>query len=367
MAAAEMERGPMSAFILLAQATTLPPPPAPQANHPVSAFSVLLVIAIVLGSVTMIALSARRFRRRPAEISTEALRQPASDIAESVAAMVETEPSLADAPDANPIDPNLLSRLRRVTDSNPVERRKLGHRKPGGAPDVLAEHGDLLGTGGDELESDLTPPYPEPIPIRRRSASKWPDEPVIAHGSKAGGTSGSWSAGRGAAVSGLTNEELSQLETPRFVARAAQPLPRLKPEAKLPKSPAMPDPDELLLSELSSTVRELLFCANSGNLLHGFSLYSDPFLFRTMDDSGLDEDRFQEMFSNRPAKPVAEWARLAEVRDLERFGPDLVAATVVYAPRANGPRMPTERFRFLKDHDSQNWLIDDIAPLETAN
>ena len=129
----------------------------------------------------------------------------------------------------------------------------------------------------------------------------------------------------------------------------------------------MPDPDELLLSELSSTVRELLFCANSGNLLHGFSLYSDPFLFRTMDDSGLDEDRFQEMFSNRPAKPVAEWARLAEVRDLERFGPDLVAATVVYAPRAKGPRMPTERFRFLKDHESQNWLIDDIAPLEAAN
>jgi hypothetical protein len=358
-----MERGPMSAFVLLAQASTLPPPPEPQANHPVSALSVLLVIAIVLGSVTMIALSARRFRRRPAESPVEASPLSAPEVIEPTAAAVDTKPRVSDT---EPVDPNMLARLRRVTGANPVERRKLGHRKPGAAPDSSAGNGDAPTTTGDELESDQTPPYPEPIPIRRRAASKWPDEPVIANGSNAGGPGAVWTAGRSASMPGLTSEERSQLESPRFVARAAPPFPRLKPEAKLPKVPASPNPDELLLSELSSTVRELLFCANSGDLLHGFALYSDPFLFRTMDDSGLNEEQFREAFAERPAKPVAEWVRLAEVRDLERLAPDLVAATVVYSTRAGGRGMPAERFRFVKDHDNQNWLIDDIAPLEPA-
>lgn len=125
-----------------------------------------------------------------------------------------------------------------------------------------------------------------------------------------------------------------------------------------------PDPMETLKEELGSVVRELLFCANVGELLHGFALYSDAFLFRTMDDTGLNEEEFREAFRAQPAKPVREWTRLVEIRDIERHADNMATANAIYAlePRTRIPR--GEHYRFVKDSDAGVWLIDDIQPLD---
>jgi hypothetical protein len=161
---------------------------------------------------------------------------------------------------------------------------------------------------------------------------------------------------------GLTDEELRALESPRAEPRAAI-------NGKMRSWPAtrgtVPREEDLALAnELSAVVRELLFCANSGQLLHGFALYSDAFLFRTMDDSGLNEDEFKAAHQSVPAKPIRDWTRLAELRDIERHADNVVAATVVYTQPAGVAEVPRERFRFLKHEETGAWMIDDIGPID---
>jgi hypothetical protein len=361
----------MSLFILLAQATALPPPPAPKSASSVSPLSIVLVVVIVLGSVAMIALSSRRFRRRPADVAEAAAQDRAAEPAPNNEEPIATvEPEIIE-----PVaDPNLLARLRRVTGHQAAERRKLGNRK---STAEVAVAGAFVHETSAPVES-LPPPdeqaaletepaadvYPEPIPIRRRSLQRWQDEPVIAPAPLSSGPARSRASATGAALSGLTSEEVFQLEAPRPTARAAQPLPRLKPDATLSKLGIRPSVDDALLAELSATVRELLYSANIGELLHGFALYSDPFLFRTMDDTGLSEDEFRDAFEQLPAKPIGEWTRLADFRDLDRLTPELVEATVVYQTPVDEPRAEPERFRFLKNPDGGGWLIDDIRPAD---
>jgi hypothetical protein len=350
----------MNISLSLAQATALPPPPSPQANHPVSAFSVVLVILIVLGSVAMIALSSRRLKR---PFQKSGVEPPATAPAES-----EKD---VDAPiDEERADPDLLARLRRVTAAPRVERRRLGNRKPSGpswvvpqadwsdypeasVPTALAD--DVV-VAEPEIESP--PPLPEPIPIRRsvaRTESRGATSSFSSHW--AGG-------GQAGTIPGLTEDEIRELETPRNVrgSRGARREP-----SNLRTHPAKylaPDPIDILKDELGSVVRELLFCANVGELLHGFALYSDAFLFRTMDDSGLSEEEFRDAFRAQPAKPVREWTRLAEMRDIERHADTMVTANAIYArePKSRAPR--GEHYRFVKNEDTGAWMIDDIQPLE---
>jgi len=353
--------------LALAQAATLPPPPAPKSANSVSPLSIVLVVVIVLGSVAMIALSSRRIKRRPTS-KGEAL---PSNLAPDASA--ETDQPVFQA--GRPVDPNLLARLRRVTGSQAAERRRLGNRKSKGEADVVVSENPAPAwlvepsrPSAEPVEDDgdeATPAgvYPEPIPIRRRAAQRWQDEPVIAPGTLSSSSARSWAAS-GAALQGLTNDEVSQLEAPRQTARRVPPAPRLKPDVIPPKSEARSSAGELLAAELSATVRELLFCANVGEVLHGFALYSDAFLFRTMDDTGMSEDEFRVAFASQPAKPVGEWTRLLDLRNVDRLTPDLVEATILYASPAGEDATKPERFRFIRNPEGQGWLVDDIRSLE---
>lgn len=247
-----------------------------------------------------------------------------------------------------------------------MERRRLGDRRPKNAADVEAEAASSADPGEPITPHEPTGPapailsaaeeqrLPEPIPIHRRSNK--------AIAMESGNRSRSWpGSSPKAAIPGLSEEELRVLEPSRAATRAGNgggarrwtATPRLAAHGL----------DLALADELSAVVRELLFCANSGQLLHGFALYSDSFLFRTMDDSGLSEEEFKAAHQHVAAKPIRDWTRLAELREIERHADNVATATVVYAPSTGAADSPREKFRFLKNEETGVWMIDDIEPM----
>jgi hypothetical protein len=109
---------------------------------------------------------------------------------------------------------------------------------------------------------------------------------------------------------------------------------------------------------ITATVQELLFCANVGELLHGFALYTDRYLFQFMDESHMSEDDFREAYSDIPAKDPSEWIRIDEVSDFVRLDDDRIRVRVRYIDGAEVDG--TERFILRLDPRLERWLIDDI-------
>jgi len=122
--------------------------------------------------------------------------------------------------------------------------------------------------------------------------------------------------------------------------------------------------DTPTLAALHQVVRELINCANSGQLLHGFSLYSDPFLFRFMDGSRMTEDEFRETFGSVGARPRDEWEHLDRLYDVARLPDGRIEATTCYVDGAGKPSNGIERYRFVLVDGA--WQIDDIAPVEAT-
>ncbi len=123
--------------------------------------------------------------------------------------------------------------------------------------------------------------------------------------------------------------------------------------------PAEPAPDQAVEGALTATVRELLFCANVGEYLHGFALYSDRHLFRFMDETGLTVDEFRAAFEGAEPKEADNWTRLSHLGDVRRLEDGRVTALVTYldGERPGG----SERYTFEFGAARVLWLIDDIA------
>lgn len=304
----------------------------------------------------MVSLSSRRFKRRSNE-------KPAEP---TIAAGLSPAPNSKTRDVAEQLDPTLLSRLHRVTES-PVERRRLGDRKartpsemaaePASAePDEIVADIEPTGPAPAAVLAEDEPDLPAPIPIHRRSSRANASDAASSRG-------GAWSgSSHRVAIPGLTEDEVRVLEASRSGPRGA--INGQMRSWSTSRGSISLDNDLALANELSAVVRELLFCANSGQLLHGFALYSDAFLFRTMDDSGLNEDEFKAAHQQVSAKPIRDWTRLADLRDIDRHADNVVTATVVYGPAASGAVAPRERFRFMKNDESGAWMIDDIEPID---
>lgn len=114
--------------------------------------------------------------------------------------------------------------------------------------------------------------------------------------------------------------------------------------------------------DVTATVQELLFCANVGEFLHGFALYTDRFLFKFMDQSGLNEDEFRERFSSVEPKDPAEWTRVDSIREFRRLEDGRISAHVRYVD--GGTLNGIERYVFKRDPITNRWLIDDIAAVD---
>ena len=145
---------------------------------------------------------------------------------------------------------------------------------------------------------------------------------------------------------------------------AAGPQPRSKVVPFIPRQTAVASvPDEVVdaavVAAITATVRELLFCANVGEYLHGFALYTDRYLFRFMDETGMTVDEFRATFEAAPARDADDWTRLAGLGDARRLDDGRISAAVTYQDgEASGA---TETYTFAFAADRGLWLIDDIA------
>jgi|GEM_PF-6140862 len=119
-----------------------------------------------------------------------------------------------------------------------------------------------------------------------------------------------------------------------------------------------------VLAGISQTVRDLIYCANAGKLINGFALYSDPYLFRFMDSTGLDEAGFRDRFTSMPSRPGHEWERLDTISDVVRQPDGRISGMVSYIDQDGRPTNGRERFRFEYSVEDSFWMIDDIQTIE---
>lgn len=304
----------------------------------------------------------------------------------------------------------IADRLRRVTGMEPSPRRRLGGRKSD-APEVMLSRATtqpesapttptLVADDGDSMR-------PADNPTVETAARVTIAEQLARRESDVVGVSGSAESvvltsptGSVAEESGATMEAANVDDASPAVAAAAspdgqptarEPIQRiadtdwswsdLVPAAPPSVEPAGPmlDQRELpaavdaseatageaiddVVEDLAATVRELLYCANVGELLHGFALYSDRMLFRTMDESGLTEEQFRQRYERVWERAPEDWVRIARLSDVIRVDPTTVTAVVAYADGRGRTLSAQERYRFVYHTALETWQIDDIAP-----
>lgn len=162
-----------------------------------------------------------------------------------------------------------------------------------------------------------------------------------------------------AATSDANTEEFVVVRRDQIEAAEMPP-----PVASPPYGVDVEGVDTRTLAEISQVLRDLIYCANAGELFHGFALYSDPYLFRFMDGTGLTEDEFRDVYGSIGSRPQAAWERLDRLSDVVRRPDSRVEATVSYVDVAGKPISGRERFRFAFDSERRVWMIDDIASIE---
>jgi hypothetical protein len=119
--------------------------------------------------------------------------------------------------------------------------------------------------------------------------------------------------------------------------------------------------DPATRQSITATVQELLFCANVGEFMHGFALYTDRYLFQFMTESGFNEQTFRETFTHMPGKEPQDWTRIERIDNVTRQDDGRITADVVYLE--HGQTTAPERFTFKLDNITRRWLIDGIAPV----
>jgi hypothetical protein len=129
---------------------------------------------------------------------------------------------------------------------------------------------------------------------------------------------------------------------------------RTRAESRITRFPV----DTATRDGITATIQELLFCANVGELLHGFALYTDRYLFQFMDESGMNENEFRAAYSDIPAKDPADWTRIDSITDFARLDDGRVTVRVRYI---DGSAIDgTEQFTMRYDAHLNRWLIDNI-------
>lgn len=134
--------------------------------------------------------------------------------------------------------------------------------------------------------------------------------------------------------------------------------------APVAKSSDPSDVDAETVEGVQKTIRELLFCANVGELLHGFALYSDPFLFRFMDATGMSEAEFRKAYGSMKPKAPETWTRLKGLTDIVRLPDGRVEATASYCDPTGAPANGRERYRFEYSPQRGLWMIDNIEVVD---
>jgi hypothetical protein len=84
------------------------------------------------------------------------------------------------------------------------------------------------------------------------------------------------------------------------------------------------DADEATVQKVTQTYRQLVACLNAGDFLRVYALYTDDYLRRTLNDSGIDVQQIQAT----PAPDQQEMTALAGVSEVRQLAGGRVAAQV---------------------------------------
>jgi hypothetical protein len=152
----------------------------------------------------------------------------------------------------------------------------------------------------------------------------------------------------------FTPRRLQAPGAPEGQPAGAEEAQRPRTEPRITRFPV----DTATRDGITATIQELLFCANVGELLHGFALYTDRYLFQFMDESGMNEDEFRAAYSDIAAKDPADWTRIDSITDFTRLDDGRVTVRVRYIDGSaiDGVEQLTMRY----DTHLTRWLIDNI-------
>jgi hypothetical protein len=377
----------MSSLLLLLQ-EALPPPPAPTASPDIDTARVVGIVVVSLGVVFLLALAAKPLvvrKDRPMPVEPESSEPQESADGEAVQPVEHAAIIPFPSPDArDPADGGedaaLSARLQWVTGTS-GRRRKLGDRgvPAGPAPASRQPTGGVLipfqaasqptsGASWADTERFMRPPLPDPEEAPGTDALADADTP---HEQRAGEELAPMADDRNghhatAGYASLAPHSRGEPTRPADSILGSDLLETLQAQPMIqPREPATDAAiDDATLAGITQTVRELLFCANVGELLHGFALYSDPFLFRFMDSTGLSEEEFQATYGSVPPKDPEHWTRLAGLSEIERLPDGRIEATATYRDVTGAPANGAERYRFVLSPDGTFWMIDDIRAVE---
>jgi hypothetical protein len=395
----------MTPLALLARFQELPPPPEPTGSPAIDTVRVIGVVVVSLGVIVLLALAIRPLVVKPPrhqhmgtgdDPSPDAgPEQTASFGTGSIIQFPKTlvADGMAGGPSWTETNTSIAARFDRVVGESGGHRRKLGDRNPARTADELATTAlhrvmpepNPRPSGG----TPTIPPAPvvaiygaepEPAPWLRtvEPASDWlpsplPQAPAPAIAAEFPAeelpTAEAERTGDGG------GEEFAPVEDMQIVNPSPtgtetnlteQPGGLVPPDEGVPAAadalnPSSSEIETTTLAALHQVVRDLLYCANAGEVLQGFALYSDPYLFRFLDETGMTEEEFRDTFGSIKARPRDAWEHLDRLFDIVVLPGGAIAATASYVCARGKPTNGLERYRFVEVDGY--WMIDDITPL----
>ena len=120
------------------------------------------------------------------------------------------------------------------------------------------------------------------------------------------------------------------------------------------------DADEATVQAVTQTYRELVACLNGGQFLRVYALYTDDYLRRTLNDSGINLEQIQAT----PAPGQQEATALVGVSDVRQLAGGQIAARVETTSSPEGVATVTQS---VLEPVGDRLLISDETVLDAAS
>lgn len=384
----------MIPLALLTLLQELPPPPETTGSPEIDTVRVVGVVIVSLGVIVLLALMIRPFvvkpvrkKRSSSAVEAAPAPEPVPDPTPSPNAIIPFPKALiaegaGGGPSWTESNATIAERFNRVVGEPSGRRRKLGDRNPRSSLDLATAAVHRVtpevrprvfgGTASGVEEPTPFRPVETPhhwaltpfAPPATQRVIELPDEESAPNEAP---------AQRGP-IHDLVVDAAEVDETAPNEVLAVEPIDghvdvveaepaaddvvvELEPQAVTAAGPV----DTTTLAALHQLVRDLIYCANAGELLQGFALYSDPYLFRFLDESGMSEEEFRDTYAAVKARPRDAWDHLDLLSDVEALPDGKIVATASYVNGAGEPSNGRERYRFVEMDGV--WMIDDIEPV----
>jgi hypothetical protein len=396
----------MTPLALLALIQELPPPPEPTGSPEIDTVRVIGVVIVSLGVIVLLALAIRplivkphRHKRRRTGDDPSPDAGPEQTAPFGSGSIIQFPKTLvaegaAGGPGWAETNASIAERFNRVVGETGGRRRKLGDRNPARTSHDLAtaalhrmtpEPNPWLFSGTPAIPPAQVMPIQsaeretapllrrvEPTPDWMRALTNQPpvrtpvaEIPEEVKPSAAMERTGSVNAVEFApaddervAIPSPTENEAILDQQPDVTVTSGNDMVGETKESAVPANGGI---DTTSLAALHQVVRDLIYCANAGELLQGFALYSDPYLFRFLDETGMSEEEFRDTFGSIKARPRDAWEHLDRLFDIVVLPAGAIEATASYVNAKGQPTDGLERYRFIEVDGY--WMIDDITPL----